>query len=298
MRTTLDLKAQTAAEKAITGTLNRKGDPSAALVAVKPGTGEVIAMVGGRDFKTQQFNVAVQGERQTAGLRLQALRPRDSARQRCQPGADLRVRPDRTPRRRQDLECHGCERRKHGADEAEEGHREVRELRLREAHHRHRSRQGRCDGRGHGTAQGHEARSGDRAGRNRDRCHPAGDGDRVRHAGGRRQARDSLRDRRREGRLRAGAVLSPAQDRRGARPRRRVSDHRHPQGRHQRRYGNRRRHRTPRCRQDGHHPGEPGRLVRRLHTATRDGGLDGLPGGADGDVERSRPTGHGRLVPG
>jgi penicillin-binding protein 1A len=61
VKTTIDLKAQRAAEKAVAGTLNQKGDPSAALVALKPGSGEVIAMVGGRDFKTQQFNAAVQG---------------------------------------------------------------------------------------------------------------------------------------------------------------------------------------------------------------------------------------------
>jgi len=64
VKTTLDPQAQTAAEKAIRSALNRKGDPSAALVAVKPGTGEILAMVGGRDFKKQQFNVAVQGKRQ------------------------------------------------------------------------------------------------------------------------------------------------------------------------------------------------------------------------------------------
>ncbi len=67
IKTTLDLKAQRAAEKAIAGTLNRKEDPSAALVAVKPGTGEVVAMVGGRDFRTQQFNVAVQGSGRQPG---------------------------------------------------------------------------------------------------------------------------------------------------------------------------------------------------------------------------------------
>ena len=61
VRTTLDLKTQRAAERAIATTLNRKSDPSAALVAVQPGTGAVLAMVGGRDFKTQQFNAAVQG---------------------------------------------------------------------------------------------------------------------------------------------------------------------------------------------------------------------------------------------
>lgn len=64
VHTTLDPKAQAAAEKAIAKALDKKGDPSAALVAIKPGTGEVLAMVGGRDFEAQQYNVAVQGRRQ------------------------------------------------------------------------------------------------------------------------------------------------------------------------------------------------------------------------------------------
>lgn len=62
--TTLDPKAQSAAEKSVKAILDKKGDPSAALVAVRPGTGEVLAMVGGRDFEKQQYNVAVQGRRQ------------------------------------------------------------------------------------------------------------------------------------------------------------------------------------------------------------------------------------------
>jgi penicillin-binding protein 1A len=62
--TTLDLAMQTAAESAIANSLDKKGDPSAALVAIDPGTGEILAMVGGRDFATQQYNVAVQGHRQ------------------------------------------------------------------------------------------------------------------------------------------------------------------------------------------------------------------------------------------
>lgn len=63
--TTLDLRLQAAAEKAVRDALNRTGDPSAALVAVDPKTGQILAMVGGRDFATQQYNVAVQGHRQT-----------------------------------------------------------------------------------------------------------------------------------------------------------------------------------------------------------------------------------------
>lgn len=64
VKTTLDLKTQKAAEAAIRSTLDRKGDPSASLVAIEPATGEIRAMVGGRDFPSQQFNVAVQGLRQ------------------------------------------------------------------------------------------------------------------------------------------------------------------------------------------------------------------------------------------
>ncbi|MBI5230583.1 MAG: PBP1A family penicillin-binding protein [Coriobacteriales bacterium] len=64
VRTTLDLRMQKAAEKAVRERLDRKGDPSAALVAVKPESGEIRAMVGGRDFEEQQFNVAVDGRRQ------------------------------------------------------------------------------------------------------------------------------------------------------------------------------------------------------------------------------------------
>ncbi|MCE5202962.1 MAG: PBP1A family penicillin-binding protein [Actinomycetia bacterium] len=64
VKTTLDLGMQKAAEKSIADALDREGDPSASLVAVDPATGEIRAMVGGRDFASQQFNVAVQGHRQ------------------------------------------------------------------------------------------------------------------------------------------------------------------------------------------------------------------------------------------
>jgi 1A family penicillin-binding protein len=63
IKTTLDLPMQRAAEKAIATALNRPTDPSASLVALEPATGQIRAMVGGRDFTRQQFNVAVQGRR-------------------------------------------------------------------------------------------------------------------------------------------------------------------------------------------------------------------------------------------
>ena len=64
VRTTLDPKAQDAAERAVVTVLDRKTDPSAARVAIEPETGEVRALVGGRDFQTEQFDTAVQGRRQ------------------------------------------------------------------------------------------------------------------------------------------------------------------------------------------------------------------------------------------
>lgn len=64
INTTLDLRMQQAAESAIAGVLDQEGDPSAALVALDPSTGEILAMVGGTHFASQQFNVAVQGRRQ------------------------------------------------------------------------------------------------------------------------------------------------------------------------------------------------------------------------------------------
>ena len=64
IKTTIDPTMQSAAERAIASVLDREDDPSAAIVAVDPATGQVLAMVGGKDFNTQQFNIAVQGLRQ------------------------------------------------------------------------------------------------------------------------------------------------------------------------------------------------------------------------------------------
>jgi penicillin-binding protein 1A len=64
VKTTIDPAMQAAAETAITSILNKADDPSASIVAIDPRTGEVKALVGGKDFNTQQFNIAVQGYRQ------------------------------------------------------------------------------------------------------------------------------------------------------------------------------------------------------------------------------------------
>lgn len=62
--TTIDLGAQQCAEDSINKILNQPGDPTGALCAVDPRTGEIKAMVGGRDFTQQQYNIAAQGGRQ------------------------------------------------------------------------------------------------------------------------------------------------------------------------------------------------------------------------------------------
>jgi penicillin-binding protein 1A len=64
IRTTLDLDMQRAAEQAVNGYLPGPEGPTASLVAIENATGEVRAMVGGRDFNESPFNLATQGERQ------------------------------------------------------------------------------------------------------------------------------------------------------------------------------------------------------------------------------------------
>lgn len=62
--TTLDPVKQAAAEQSVAAVLTEPGDPSAALVSLEPKTSYVKAMVGGRNFEEQKFNVANQGHRQ------------------------------------------------------------------------------------------------------------------------------------------------------------------------------------------------------------------------------------------
>jgi penicillin-binding protein 1A len=64
VNTTLDLDLQNAAEGAISTYLASPTQPSAALVAIDNATGEIRAMVGGRDYNQAPFNLATQGQRQ------------------------------------------------------------------------------------------------------------------------------------------------------------------------------------------------------------------------------------------
>jgi len=61
--TTLDPSLQALAEKAARR-LSSKGDPEVAIAAVRHADGQVLALVGGRNFNANQFNLAVQGRRQ------------------------------------------------------------------------------------------------------------------------------------------------------------------------------------------------------------------------------------------
>ncbi len=64
VQTTLDLRLQRLARRAIESVLTQPESPAAALVAIRPRTGEIVAMYGGDSFRESQFNLAVQGERQ------------------------------------------------------------------------------------------------------------------------------------------------------------------------------------------------------------------------------------------
>jgi len=64
IKTTLDLEMQRAAEQAVESYLGYTGGPTAAMVVIENSTGEVRAMVGGRDYNQSPFNLATEGERQ------------------------------------------------------------------------------------------------------------------------------------------------------------------------------------------------------------------------------------------
>lgn len=64
VQTTLQPALQAEMERAAQEVLNQPNDPEAAIVSVDPRDGQILAMVGGRDFKGGQYNLAVQGRRQ------------------------------------------------------------------------------------------------------------------------------------------------------------------------------------------------------------------------------------------
>jgi penicillin-binding protein 1A len=59
IETTLDRRLQSYAEDAVESVLGEPGDPEVALVAIRPKSGEIAAMVGGRDWSQSQVNLAL-----------------------------------------------------------------------------------------------------------------------------------------------------------------------------------------------------------------------------------------------
>ena len=85
--TTLDARMQQVAERAVRDGLSRLRMPGAqaALVALDPRSGDVLAMVGGRDYRVSQFNRAIDAKRQPGSafkplVALTALAPRNGSR--------------------------------------------------------------------------------------------------------------------------------------------------------------------------------------------------------------------------
>jgi penicillin-binding protein 1A len=64
VQTTLDLELQDLAVGAVNRWLGNSSGPSAAMVVIDNATGQVRAMVGGRDYNSQPFNLATHGQRQ------------------------------------------------------------------------------------------------------------------------------------------------------------------------------------------------------------------------------------------
>ena len=64
IETTLDPRLQSQARAAMKSILKTPGDPDAAIVAIRPKTGEIVAMASTRYFRKDQFDLASQGRRQ------------------------------------------------------------------------------------------------------------------------------------------------------------------------------------------------------------------------------------------
>jgi penicillin-binding protein 1A len=64
IHTTLAPRLQRHGRRAIDRHLSLKGDPESAIVALRPGNGAIRALIGGRNFRDQKFNLASQGRRQ------------------------------------------------------------------------------------------------------------------------------------------------------------------------------------------------------------------------------------------
>jgi len=92
VRTSINLRLQQVARDAISKWLIDPSGPSAALVAMDPRDGRVLAMIGGDNFHKSQFNLAVQGERQ-AGSSFKPFVLATALEQGVAPGSQLVSKP-------------------------------------------------------------------------------------------------------------------------------------------------------------------------------------------------------------
>ena len=92
IKTTLDFGMQRAAEQAIAGYLPGPGGPTASLVAIENSTGQVRAMVGGRNYNKTPFQPRHRG-RAPAGILVQGIRPGGGLGGRHLPGVGVALAP-------------------------------------------------------------------------------------------------------------------------------------------------------------------------------------------------------------
>ena len=160
--TSLDPRLQASAEQAAKQ-LSVPTDPEVALVSLRPSDGRVLAMIGGRDFKANQFNLAAQGRRQPGSafkpfVLVAALQEgigpetgvRDSALHGAGQGWDVDGPELREPVRGRN-------------DDPSGGDGLLGQRRVRPAHHADRSREGRADGQANGDHDRALSRPGDRS---------------------------------------------------------------------------------------------------------------------------------------
>lgn len=296
VHTTLDWSRQRAAERAIKSTLSRPHDPASALVAIDPADGAIRAMTSLVPGKpTYQFNLAVQGRRQTgSSFKLfvltdaiqRGINPHTttylSAPFRGPPSDPYLIQTDtRTYTGRTPIDAATAES----------------DNRLRAPHARPRRVERREDSARDGCRVAAATRRDDRA-RSQSRV-AARDGVRLRDRRGPRRLPHAVRDLVRVvPRWTHRSRLEAARRTARAPGRRRGRGHARARGRHRARDGNRRRPRTSGGRQDGHDELARGRVVRRLHARPRGGRLGRLPLGPRPDAARARHQGLRGHLPG
>ena len=295
IHTTLDRDMQRAAEQAVARWRPPTG-PDIALVAIDPRDGGVRAVVGGRNFKTGAYNVALQGVGRQPGSSYKTFV--------LAAALDAGISPDSV------WESSGFDQLVCGSrwsvDNYEGGGSgpvSVRDATRRSVNGVYgRLMEKLCPDKVAEMAEKLGVspiadRPGAVDGPWLLRDPPDRHGQRVRHPGqpGRVPQADLLRDGRPP--KRQGGDRGGVQARAPGLGRARLAGQRHPQGRGQRGHRDGARHRPSRRRQDRHQPGLPRRLVRRLHPAAGGGGLDGLPRERGVDVQRAGAAGVGRLIP-